>query len=187
MAEDAVDFALGAEAATRPSVTNNIPLLGAVGLAAMANQTRAYQKRFGWSKQMIEHLLHRYGSMINEIVAICNDDPSMAEPVAGAEAYLSAEIQYAVTREGVLHLDDILMHRTRINYEFADRGLSALAEISAIAAKALGWDTETTEREIAAYKSRAAAEVAAENETDDASAETVRLEATELSPMEKLS
>ncbi len=187
MAEDAVDFALGAEAQGRPSVTNNIPLLGAVGLAAMANQTRSYQKKFGWSKQMIDHLLHRYGSMINEIVAICNDDPSMAQPVAGAEAYLRAEIHYAVTREGVLHLEDILLHRTRINYEFADRGLGALEDIASIAAAALGWDKKTTDSEIASYKARAAAEEAAENEPDDTSAEKVRLEAADLSPMEKLS
>jgi glycerol-3-phosphate dehydrogenase len=153
----------------------------------MANQTRSYQKKFGWSKQMIDHLLHRYGSMINEIVAICNDDPSMAQPVAGAEAYLRAEIHYAVTREGVLHLEDILLHRTRINYEFADRGLGALEDIASIAAAALGWDKKTTDSEIASYKARAAAEEAAENEPDDTSAEKVRLEAADLSPMEKLS
>ncbi|WP_313277792.1 glycerol-3-phosphate dehydrogenase/oxidase [Timonella senegalensis] len=184
MAEDAVDFALGAEAASKPSVTTNIPLLGAVGLAAMKNQTRAYQQKFGWSKQMVEHLLHRYGSMINEIVAICNDDPTMAKPVKGAEAYLRAEIHYAVTREGVIHLEDVLLHRTRINYEFADRGLSALEEIADIAANTLGWDAETRSVELKNYRDRAAAEEAAAAEQDDASAEQVRLQASDLSPME---
>ncbi|WP_435299310.1 glycerol-3-phosphate dehydrogenase/oxidase [Timonella sp. A28] len=186
MAEDAVDFALGAEAATKPSVTNNIPLLGAVGLAAMKNQTRAYQTKFGWSRQMVEHLLHRYGSMINEIVAICNEDPSMAQPVNGAEAYLRAEIYYAVAHEGVLHLEDVMLHRTRINYEYADRGLKALNDITEIAASVLGWDTTTAEREKTAYRDRAQAEAAAEQEPDDESAETVRLETHDLSPMESI-
>ena len=125
--------------------------------------------------------------MINEIVAICNENPDMGQPVTGAEAYLRAEIQYAVTREGVMHLEDILLHRTRINYEFADRGLSSLDEIATIAANALGWDEATKAREIAAYQDRAAAEEAAENELDDASAEQVRLQVEELTSMDKLS
>lgn len=187
MAEDAVDFALGAEAQTLPSVTSNIPLLGAVGLAAMTNQTRAYQKRFGWSKQMVAHLLHRYGSLINEIVAICIADPEMALPLEHANAYLRAEIEYAVTREGVLHLEDIMLHRTRINYEFADRGLGALPEIADIAAKALGWDEQTTTNEVQSYTDRANAERAAEAEFDDASAEQTRLQVKDLAPMHDLS
>lgn len=184
MAEDAVDFALGAEAQSHPSVTSNIPLLGAVGLAAMTNQTRAYQKRFGWSKQMVAHLLHRYGSLINEIAAICIENPEMAKPLEHADAYLRAEIYYAVTREAVLHLEDVMLHRTRINYEYADRGLAALAEIAEISAAELGWDEETKATEIASYIARSEAEEAAELELDDTSAEETRLKAQDLAPME---
>ena len=51
--------------------------------------------------------------------------PSWAEPLAGTEDYLAAEVVYAVTHEGARHLDDVLTRRTRISIETFDRGLTA--------------------------------------------------------------
>ena len=42
-------------------------------------------------------------------------DASLAEPIPGAEPYLKAEVVYAVTHEGALHLEDVLTRRTRIS------------------------------------------------------------------------
>ena len=50
----------------------------------------------------------------------------------------------------------------------------------------LGWDSETRTREIAASRERAEAEAAAGLQPDDASAEGVRLEATEIAPLHHL-
>lgn len=187
MAEDAVDFALGEGAKARPSITANVPLLGAVGLEVQRNWGRRHAATYGWTPALVDHLLHRYGSLVTDIVALCQDDPSMAKPLEHAPAYLRAEIAYAVSHEGVLHLEDILLHRTRLNYEVSDRGLAALEEISQIAAAGLGWDEETRLAEVAAYTSRANAEAAAEEQPDDASAEVVRLAAHDVSPLADLS
>lgn len=187
MAEDAVDFALGEGAKARPSITANVPLLGAVGLEVQRNWGRRHAATYGWTPALVDHLLHRYGSLVTDIVALCQDDPSMAKPLEHAPAYLRAEIAYAVSHEGVLHLEDILLHRTRLNYEVSDRGLAALEEISQIAAAGLGWDEETRLAEVAAYTSRAKAEAAAEEQPDDASAEVVRLAAHDVSPLADLS
>ena len=187
MAEDAVDFALGEGAKARPSITTNIPLLGAVGLDAQKNWGRRYAATYGWTPALVDHLLHRYGSLVTDIVTLCEEVPSMAKPLEHAPAYLRAEIAYAVSHEGVLHLEDIMLHRTRLTYEVSDRGLAALEEISQIAAAGLGWDEETRLAEIAAYTSRAKAEAAAEQELDDASAEEVRLAAHDVSPLADLS
>jgi glycerol-3-phosphate dehydrogenase len=186
MAEDAVDFALGDGAKARPSITVNVPLLGAVGLDVQQNWGRRHAATYGWTPALVDHLLHRYGALLTDIVALCEDDPGMAQPLEHAPAYLRAEIAYAVSHEGVLHLEDILLHRTRLNYEVADRGLSALEEISTIAAAGLGWDEKTRLAEVAAYTSRAEAEAAAEREPDDAAAEKTRLEATDVSPLTDL-
>lgn len=187
MAEDAVDFALGEGAKARPSITAKVPLLGAVGLDVQRNWGRRYAATYGWTPALVDHLLHRYGSLLTDIVELCEDDPSMAKPLEHAPAYLRAEIAYAVSHEGVLHLEDILLHRTRLNYEVSDRGLAALEEISQIAAAGLGWDEETRLAEVAAYTSRANAEAAAEDQPDDASAEVVRLAAHDVSPLKDLS
>ncbi|MGO1318150.1 MAG: glycerol-3-phosphate dehydrogenase/oxidase, partial [Cellulomonadaceae bacterium] len=186
MAKDAVDFALGPQAANRPSVTGNVPLLGAVGLEVQRNWSRTHAGTFGWSPAMVDHLLHRYGALLTEIVELCAAEPGLATPLEHAPAYLRAEIAYAARSEGVLHLEDVLMHRTRLNYEVADRGLGALEEISQILARELGWDEDRRTAEIASYTARAEAEAAAESEPDDAAAEQVRLAAPDISPMKDL-
>lgn len=187
MAKDAVDFAIGQRSAALPSITDKIPLVGAVGLDAVRRQARPWASKFGWTPQMVDHLLHRYGSNLRDIVALCEADPTLARPLEHAPAYLRAEISYGVTHEGALHLEDLLLHRTRLNYEVLDRGLGALPEIADIASPLLGWDDERKAEEIASYTERAAAEEAAEQEPDDATAERTRLAADDVAPLKPLS
>ncbi|GAA3227681.1 FAD-dependent oxidoreductase [Oerskovia jenensis] len=187
MAKDAVDFAIGQRSAALPSITDKIPLVGAVGLDAVRRQARPWASKYRWTPQMVDHLLHRYGSNLRDIVALCEADPTLATPLEHAPAYLRAEISYGVTHEGALHLEDLLLHRTRLNYEVLDRGLGALPEIADIAAPLLGWDDERKAAEIASYTERAAAEEAAEQEPDDATAERTRLAADDVAPLKPLS
>lgn len=178
MAKDAVDHAIGQRADGLPSITHKIPLEGAVGLDAVRRQARPWAKKYRWTPQMVDHLLHRYGSDLTQIVELCETDPSLAEPLAEAPAYLRAEIHFAVTHEGVLHLEDLLLHRTRLVYEVADGGLGALEEIADIAAPLLGWDGAAKAAELAAYRERAQTYEAAISLPDDASAQAKRLEIT---------
>ncbi|MEJ7741800.1 MAG: glycerol-3-phosphate dehydrogenase C-terminal domain-containing protein [Nocardioidaceae bacterium] len=53
---------------------------------------------------------------------MADDDPSLLQPLEGAAEYLRAEVAYAATHEGALHLDDVLARRTRISIETPDRG-----------------------------------------------------------------
>ncbi|MEL7975369.1 glycerol-3-phosphate dehydrogenase/oxidase [Isoptericola sp. F-RaC21] len=186
MAKDAVDFAIGQRAAALPSITDKIPLLGAVGLQATRRLARTWAARYGWTPPMVDHLLHRYGSSLRQLVDLCEQDPSLARPLEHAPAYLRAEIHYGVSHEGALHLEDLLLHRTRLVYEVEDRGLAALPEIADIAAPLLGWDDATRQAEIDAYTARAQAEDAAESEPDDASAEAARLRAPDVAAMQPL-
>lgn len=183
MAEDAVDFALGARAKAMPSPTANLPLAGADGLAVVTAQAKGWGPRYGWDDKRLTHLLDRYGSLLPELVELVDERPDLAKPLEGAPAYTRVEALYSATHEGALHLDDILMHRTRLNYEQADKGLAALDEIADLVAPALGWDEATRAKEVQAYRERVEAENAAAQETDDASAEAVRLKATDLTPM----
>ena len=109
----------------------------------------------------MDHLLHRYGSLLGELIDLCEANPDLAKPLEHAAAYIGAEIVYAASHEGALHLDDVLMHRTRLNYEQADKGVGALDEIADLVAPVLGWDAATRATEIDAYRARAEAEEAA--------------------------
>ena len=180
MAKDAVDFALGGRAHSLPSITHTIPLAGAEGLKVLQRQSPTVARRYGWTQARLDHLLHRYGSLLRELTESVDAEPGLGEPLKGAPAYLRAEIAYAVTHEGALHLDDVLMYRTRLNYEQTDRGLAD------IMTPLRGWDGETRTREITAYRERAEAEAAAELKPDDESAEQVRLKAAEISPVHRL-
>ena len=187
MAQDAVDFALGGRAHAVPSITATIALAGADGLQVLQRQAPTIARKYGWTRAMLDHLLHRYGSLIAELTETVDADPGLGRPLAGAPAYLRAEIAYAITHEGALHLDDVMMYRTRLNYEQADRGLGAIEEIADIIAPLLGWDDATRTTEITAYRTRADAEAAAELAPDDETAETIRLHATEIAPLHAIS
>lgn len=186
MAEDAVDFALGARAKQLPSITDRIPLAGAEGHAVLQRQARRIAQTHGWSRAMVDHLLHRYGSMLDEIIDMVTERPDLARPLANAPAYLRAEVAYAASHEGVLHLEDVLLLRTRLVYEQADQGLSALEEIAGLVAERLGWDDATREAEIAAYRARCEAEAAAAAEQDDEAAERARLQVPDVAPLRPL-
>lgn len=187
MAEHAVDHALGKErAAANPSVTPSTPLVGAAGLAATTRQGPQIAQRHGWTPDRIEHLLGRYGSDLPTVLDLIDADPSLARPLEHAPAYLGAEVAMAVTHEGALHLEDILLRRIRLFYENRDRGLGALPEIGAIAGPLLGWDEGTTRREIDAYTALADAEAAALETATDEEAERARLAAPDLVPLAPL-
>ncbi len=186
MAKDAVDFALGDRARSLPSITERIPLIGAVGLQAVKRQTGRLERRFGWSTAMVDHLLHRYGSALRDLMAAIEEQPDLAKPLEHAPAYLRAEIHFAATHEQVLHLEDVLLHRTRLSYEIADAGRAALDEIAAIVADVLGWDEAKVAAEKASWIERCEATEAAARTTTDEEAEAARLAAADSAPMQPL-
>ncbi|WP_255574651.1 glycerol-3-phosphate dehydrogenase/oxidase [Austwickia sp. TVS 96-490-7B] len=188
MAEDAVDFAItqmhGKQGlATYPCVTDETPLVGAARYRGIAARAHVIAKERGWSTETVQHLLDRYGDEIETIMAMIDEKPSLGGRLVGAPAYLRAEVAFAVTHEGALHLDDILLKRIRLDYEMRDRGASCLEEIAAIVAPLLGWDDARTTREIEASRARAEGEAAAEAEDSDAAASAARNAVQDLVPM----
>ncbi|MFI6364094.1 glycerol-3-phosphate dehydrogenase [Nocardia sp. NPDC050630] len=176
MAADVVDAAVkGLGRAAAPSVTEHLPLLGAVGYQELAADVNSVAQRAGLPVTTVEHLLGRYGSGIGELFDLIAAEPELAESLPGAGAYLGAEVVYAVTHEGALHLDDVLTRRTRISIETADRGLTAAPAVAYLMGARLGWDAATMDREIARYRERVEAELAANKAADDESANAARL------------
>lgn len=181
MGKDAIDAAVSALDGRIPeSVTENIALVGGEGYQAAWNQRSATAARTGLHRARIEHLLNRYGTLADEVLAIIAERPELAASVPGADDYLQAEIVYATTHEGALHLDDVLARRTRISIEAWDRGVSAAPVAAALMAEVLGWDDEHERLEVATYLDRVNAERESQTMPDDESADRVRLEAPEI-------
>jgi len=176
MASDAVDAAVHSLGGPiGPSVTATVPLLGADGYRARWNQRHLLARESGLPVARIEHLLHRYGDLADELLEMIAEDPRLAEPLPGAEDYLSVEIAYACRNEGALHLTDLLARRTRISIETWDRGVSTAPVAARIAAEVLGWDEAKIEYEVALYLRRVQAERDSQLQLDDSGANAVRL------------
>ncbi|WP_209325840.1 glycerol-3-phosphate dehydrogenase/oxidase [Brevibacterium renqingii] len=170
MAEDAVDFVLGDDAKDRRSLTESVPLLGAQGVGALRRGQSGIAEKYGWDEERVGRLIRRYGTLIEDLLDLVDDDPELGQPLPGAERYLRVEAHYAAIAEGVVHLDDILERRMRLNYEVRDRGKSAAEAVAAIVAPLLGWDAEREAAEVTAFNNHVDAQVAAEGTDDDASA-----------------
>jgi glycerol-3-phosphate dehydrogenase len=181
MAKDAIDSAVDALDGKIPqSTTQEIALVGAEGYQAAWNSRGRIAAKTGLHIARIEHLLNRYGTMADDLFDLIRSDPSLADPLPGADDYVGAEVVYAASHEGALHLEDVLARRTRISIEAWDRGVSAAPVAAKLMAGVLGWDSAREEHEVQVYLKRVAAERASQLQPDDESAEAIRLEAPDI-------
>jgi glycerol-3-phosphate dehydrogenase len=164
MAADLVDAVSRALGTTAPSVTREVPLLGAEigGIDRAALTARA-----GIPAGAVEGLVRRYGDRVEELVVLIEAQPELGGPLEGGGGHLRAEVVHACTHEGALRLEDVLERRTRLALTAPDRGLEAAAPAAVLMAAALGWDPERTRREAVGWRARVAAARAAELEPSD--------------------
>jgi len=184
MARDAIDAAVhGLAMRVPPSVTENVPLLGAEGYTALRNGRHILAAESGLHEARISHLLGRYGSMIHEVLALVTADPTLGAELTGAPDHLRAEVVYAVSHEGARHLEDVMARRTRISIETFDRGVGACREVAELMAPVLGWSGEQVEREVVHYRKRIAAERESQRMPDDETADAARMGAPDVVPL----
>jgi glycerol-3-phosphate dehydrogenase len=152
MARDVVDAAVADFSREVPgSVTDQVPLLGADGLAAVQPAAGRLAEDYGVTRTTVEHLLGRYGTLAEEVLNPIRADAGLAHPLAEGHPYLRAEVAYAVTHENALHVEDVLMRRTRLFIESADAGAGAAADVSVIMGRLLGWSRRRRAAETRRY------------------------------------
>jgi glycerol-3-phosphate dehydrogenase len=162
MAKDVIDAAV--ENFPRPvpsSVTVELPLLGADGLPAVRACAQRLADDYGVPVASVEHLVAKYGTVAVELLDLIRADKSLGQPLSADAPYLRAEVAYAVTHEGALHVTDVLARRVRLLIESADSGASAAPEVAAIMAPLLGWSRRRRAAEVREYQSFATANAAA--------------------------
>lgn len=175
MAKDTIDAAAeDLDQTPPPSTTDQVPLVGADGYFAMMNQVPALARRYDLEPWRITHLLNRYGSLIDEVLAPAAEDPGLLEPMDQAAEYLRAEIRYAASHEAAVHLDDILTRRTRISIETVHRGSDSAQAAAELVADMLGWDGDRLANEVAVYRARVDAERESQQAESDQAADAVR-------------
>jgi glycerol-3-phosphate dehydrogenase len=152
VARDVVDAALADF--PRPvaeSVTGQLPLLGADGLPAVRAAAQRLAEDYGVPITTVEHLLTRYGALVPEVLEPAGRDRSLARPLLDGYPYLRAEVAYAVTHEGALHVEDVLARRIRLLIESPDAGVPVAPEVGAIMGGLLGWSRRRRSVEVRKY------------------------------------
>ena len=181
MAADAVDMAAyGLDARVPPSCTDVTPLVGADGYQAMWNRRQDIAEASGLHVARVEHLLNRYGTLASELLDLIARTPDLGHPVPGADDHLAAEVVYAASHEGALHIDDVLTRRTHVSIETFDRGVAAAEPVAELMAGVLDWDDERIKREVEHYRLRVAAEIESQQQADDLTADAARLGAPDV-------
>ncbi|MFC0038114.1 glycerol-3-phosphate dehydrogenase/oxidase [Actinomadura rayongensis] len=183
MAKDAIDaVAHGLDGKVAESCTDRVALVGGEGFPAMWNARHRLAARSGLHVARIEHLLRRYGTLVDDLLAMVAERPDLGRPLTGADDYLRAEIVYAASHEGARHLNDVLARRTRISIETWDRGVGVAEEAADLVAPVLGWSAEQRDREIEYYRKRIEAERASQSQDGDHEASASRRGAPDIVP-----
>ena len=180
MARDAIDLAVKYWSGVAPSQTERVALLGADGFLTRTNQRVSLSRRSGLEVGRIDHLLGRYGGLVDDLLELVSTRPELGAPLPGAEDYLSAEIVYAVTHEAARHLDDVLARRTRISIETFDRGTLAVTAAADLMAAELGWDQARRDDEVDHYLRRVEAERQSQEKLTDQEADEARVSAPDI-------
>jgi glycerol-3-phosphate dehydrogenase len=179
MARDAVDMAVRGLPDVGPSITERVSLVGASRYETRTNQRVGLARSSGLEIGRIDHLLGRYGGLIDEVLDLIAAKPALGEPIPGAEDYLKAEVVYAVTHEGARHLDDVLARRTRISIETFDRGVEAAKPVADLMAGVLGWNRKRIREEVEHWWRRVEAEHQSQTQLTDQEADEARVAAPE--------
>ncbi|RJL33435.1 glycerol-3-phosphate dehydrogenase/oxidase [Bailinhaonella thermotolerans] len=173
MARDAVDAVVGP--AGPRSRTHEIPLVGADGVEVLRQSRRVLARRARLPEDLVGRLLERYGSTTLDLLDLIAARPALAAPLDGAPHHIAAEIVYAASHEGAMHLVDALARRTHIAVDTADRGLSAAPGAARLMAEVLGWDRRAVAREVEHYQAVVAAERLGEAQAEEAAAFEARM------------
>ena len=180
MAEDTVSRACESADIDAPMTrTDQLPLVGATGYSTMNRNRGEIAAKYDVSETEVKRLLNRYGNETGTILDLAASSPELGRRLPSGD-YLGAEVQFAVTNEGALHLDDVLTRRTKLSIESVDRGTKAAPVVAEIMAPLLGWDDDAISREIDHYEKRVEAERESQTMPDDRTADAARLGAADV-------
>jgi glycerol-3-phosphate dehydrogenase len=94
-------------------------------------------------------LMGRYGAEAGNLVTAAHKGELAA---IGPSPSLWAELRWAARSEGVVHLDDLLARRVRLNINLPGGGVNELEKIRKVVQPELGWSDEHWEKEAERYR-----------------------------------
>jgi glycerol-3-phosphate dehydrogenase len=154
-------FRRGVRRALRFRPTRNLVLIGGDNGGQPAYGVTEGAARVGLSPGAVAHLTGRHGSETDGVLALCQSDPGLAQPLVPGLPYIRAEAVYAARYEMAMTLADVLTRRTRALILNRAASIQAAQDVAALLGAELGWDTEERDRQVSQMRAEADAELAA--------------------------
>ena len=155
MARDVVDRVAarlheldGRPVAPRPP-TDRLPLPG--GEAAELEVVLESARARAVPDATARHLVASYGSETPAILNLVERDRGLGDPIAPGRPEIWAEVAHAVEREMALRIQDVLIRRLHLFYEYAEQGTAVAAPVAQRMKKLLGWDDVREAEELVDY------------------------------------
>jgi glycerol-3-phosphate dehydrogenase len=96
----------------------------------------------------VKRLLGRYGNLSRDIFSDRNDTEYQT---LSTSEYSLAECRWAIKSEAVIHLDDLMLRRTRLGSVLANGGEELFLQLQPLFEQELGWDQQQWDDEVARY------------------------------------
>ena len=109
-----------------------------------------YNKNGRLTEAMLRRLTGCYGSDVRALIDAAQPEELNTIPFTGT---LWAELRWAARDEGIVHLEDLMLRRTRLGLTVPEGGKALLPVIQSICQAELGWDNAHWEEEEQSYLS----------------------------------
>lgn len=103
-----------------------------------------------YERAWLQRLIGRYGNKAAVILAQANEDENLT---LGNTQFCLAECRWAIKNESVIHLDDLLLRRTRLGLLLKNGAEELFTQLANIFEQELGWNKTKWQDEIKRYNS----------------------------------
>lgn len=99
------------------------------------------------SADAVDHLVHSYGTEMDDLVSTLQGAPQLAERLSSERGTLAVEVVHAVRSEMARRLEDVVFRRTGLG-DLGHPGMPALRRCAELMGRERGWDEERIEEEL---------------------------------------
>ena len=103
------------------------------------------------SEKTAQHLTGKFGTAAWNVLALTQEDASLARPIVPGSAPIQAEVVYSVREEGAAKIEDVIARRTGIQFYSWQEAIQAAPVVCALMAEELRWSETEARSEIKAY------------------------------------
>lgn len=96
--------------------------------------------------------LQLLGTGAVRVLAMLEEDASLAERLGDGVPYMGAEVVYSAREEMVMTLSDFMVRRSLIYYEDREQGLGCAEKVAGLLGAELGWNAKERGRQVEEYR-----------------------------------